>query len=495
MYSLSNNEISLIENWVDEAEITFSHLRDDLIDHLCCDIENEINDGEEFQKAYEKVKEKTTLFGLKEIQEDTVLLINKRYRFMKNTMKIFGTISMATLAIGSLFKMFHWPGASYLIVLGFLLMCFVFFPATIWVLRKESKFKGRKSFAVITFLSFVILMIGILFKIQHWPGASMMLLTGLGMICFVFLPTLIYNHLQLVENKKDRRLYITGYLALIIYIIGFLFKIFHWPLASILIILGSIVLTSVFLPLYASRNYDKVKYVSEKIIFLMITFLFFNAFIFLVVIKFSDNLKVEYIKTLSELEKQTEIVQFNTNNLATEIAELDTSNQCKEIGEKTKELFNEIELLKKDLIQTVAKISPNEADDYMTNPRKLLTLSMSSLESQKLFHIDETKGRAHLLKNSLDNYKRFLAAQINENVDLMLIVDDLIDTKDQALDSKELLAWEIYYFNMIPMNIYNYLSLLQRNISIAESMILSEIEKDYRQENKIMAELNEIIKE
>src|SRR6266540_2195145 len=129
MFELTHKHLELITADVSRADISYSHLKYDLIDHICCDLENEMGHGLPFEKAYEMVKKRIGLRGLQQIQEDTLSLIDKKYRIMKNTMKIFGVVSTILMSFGALFKIEHWPGAGVMLVLGFFLLCFVFLPS------------------------------------------------------------------------------------------------------------------------------------------------------------------------------------------------------------------------------------------------------------------------------------------------------------------------------------------------------------------------------
>jgi hypothetical protein len=75
---------------------------DELIDHVCCDVEFEMQNGIPFAKAYEVVKNKIGIEGLERIQHETLYLIDKKYRIMKKTMKISGLIAPILLSLGSL---------------------------------------------------------------------------------------------------------------------------------------------------------------------------------------------------------------------------------------------------------------------------------------------------------------------------------------------------------------------------------------------------------
>jgi hypothetical protein len=58
MPELSFQDIDQISTDVRKQEITFSHLADELIDHICCDVEYEMKNGLGFRDAYRSVREK-----------------------------------------------------------------------------------------------------------------------------------------------------------------------------------------------------------------------------------------------------------------------------------------------------------------------------------------------------------------------------------------------------------------------------------------------------
>lgn len=473
MYSLSNKEINHVVKMVDNAEITFSHLRDDLIDHLCCDIENEIDDGKDFQNAYEKVSEKAGLRGLKQIQEDTLLLINKRYRFMKNTMKIFGIVTLILLALGATCKIFHWPGASIMLTLGFFFMVAVFFPATIWVLRKEAKFEGKTFFAILTYLAFSLFMVGVLFKVQHWPGSALLLVAGLGLVTIVFLPYLLSRNLRQLNNKKQKTIYIVGYASLIIYIIGFVFKLMHWPGAAIMLILGSISLTTVFLPVYAYNKFKETRYVSAQFIFLSIAIVYFNMFTLLLALRVSTNIMHEFVKTNTELKKQnTALDKMNAdawvflNDSLAEHKRL--MNECRY---KTDSLINFIEDIKLGLIQFADGVNKEEAKYLLANQENIADKTNIKMVHFMMFGQDKS-GYAYELKDALQEYNLFVRNNFREVAKKEGLLD-LIDTSDRVVAHGVEKSWEDYFFlQQNVMNAISNLSILQQNIQLIEYELL-----------------------
>ena len=204
MPELTLHHIDQISRDISRQEIVFSHLLHDLIDHVCCDVENEMQDGLSFSEAYRKVKQKMGSRRLKEIQEETLYLVDTKYRYMKNIMKISGVAGTIMLGFAALFKIQHWPGAGIMMTLGAFILAFVFLPSALGVLWKETHSSKRLFLFISAFFAGILFILGTLFKIQHWPLAGTFLsLAALSGILF-FIPALLVSRLMEQENKAKR---------------------------------------------------------------------------------------------------------------------------------------------------------------------------------------------------------------------------------------------------------------------------------------------------
>src|SRR5512136_210427 len=161
MPELSLQNIDQISKDIRRQEISFSHLADELIDHICCDVEHEMKNGLSFHEAYLMVKEKMGSRRLKEIQEETLYSVDTKYRHMKNTMKISAIAGTIMLGFAALFKIMHWPGAGILLTLGAFTLAFVFMPSALTVLWKETH-SGKRLFLYISaFITAMLFIIGV----------------------------------------------------------------------------------------------------------------------------------------------------------------------------------------------------------------------------------------------------------------------------------------------------------------------------------------------
>ncbi len=270
MPELTLKNVDQIIRDIREQDIVFSHLADDLIDHVCCDVEYEMTDNLSFEEAYKKVKLKIGTRRIQEIQEETLYAVDTKYRNMKNTMKISGVIATVLLGFSAILKIQHLPFAGILLTLGAIGLALVFMPSALNVLWKESK-SGRKIFLFISaFFSSLFFILGMLFKIQHWPGSGIMILIAVLVAGLLFIPALLVFKMRDTDNKRKRPLYVSGAIALLFYVAAFLFRIMNWPFAGIMGLIGWLGLVFVTFPWYTVLNFKDDKNISARFIFISI---------------------------------------------------------------------------------------------------------------------------------------------------------------------------------------------------------------------------------
>lgn len=117
---------------------------------------------------------------------------------MKKAAIITGIISTVMIVLGSLFKIQHWPGAGLLIVFGVMIHVLAFLPLWMIFRIKETQGGAGKAAVITGFLVLFIFYIGLLFKVQHWPGA------GPFFVLAVLLAVLAFFPLILINLKKER---------------------------------------------------------------------------------------------------------------------------------------------------------------------------------------------------------------------------------------------------------------------------------------------------
>jgi hypothetical protein len=343
--------IDQISSDIRKQEITFSHLMDELIDHVCCDVEYEMKQGMDFSEAYRKVKGKIGSRGLKEIQEETLFAVDTKYRKMKNTMKISGIAGTVMLGCAAVFKILHFPGAGILMTLGALITSLIFLPSAMVVLWKETHSGKRLLLFVAAYLTGSTFIMGILFKTQHWPMAGFLISFSVMSAVLLFLPTLLYSKLADNENAKKRPVYILGFIGMISYLSGFWFKVQHWPLATTMITCGAFLLMAIVLPMYTWITWKDEKTVSIKFIFMVTTLALFIIPGALVSLSVTNTYDDEFFY---HQDQQQSILTYRQNineKLVTAYKDSVQFKKMEQIHLKTSDLIGQIDRVEQKMIE------------------------------------------------------------------------------------------------------------------------------------------------
>jgi len=237
--------------------LTYDRLLEDIVDHVCCMLEEEMGQGKDFESSYQRVLNAIPDKQLPLIQHQTLLNLNKQYQRMKKITYVFGLISTVIMVLGALFKRLHWPGAGILLTVGVLMTVFGFLPLYFRSSYQELKEKTKPIYHIVGYLTLSFILLGALCKSQHWPGAGVLLTVGVTMTVFGFLPYYFRLSYREMEEKKNTIYGIVGYVTLVLLLAGALFKIMHWPGAGWVIYTSIGFLVIGFVPLYVANLFQK----------------------------------------------------------------------------------------------------------------------------------------------------------------------------------------------------------------------------------------------
>jgi hypothetical protein len=188
--------------------LTYDRLIDDVLDHVCCMVEEYMSEGKDFESSYDQVLETIGKRALPEIQHQTLLNLDKKFQRMKNFTYVFGLGSAIVTILGSLFKKMHWPGAGILISVGMVLIVLVFLPLYFFTMHKEQVEKKNPVYSIVGYLTIALLLAGATFKIMHWPGAGSMIYASIGFLLIGFVPLYVVNVFQRSGKEKANLPYI-----------------------------------------------------------------------------------------------------------------------------------------------------------------------------------------------------------------------------------------------------------------------------------------------
>lgn len=204
MYQLSDQQITFILDDIRRNGIELEDLQLNLLDHICCIIEQELEENGDFEHFYRKTITRFYKKELGEIEEEANYLLQfKHYYAMKKTMLVSGVTSVSMLSLGLILKFLHMPGAGILLVSGIFLLSLLFLPLMMILRLKEKTESTDKLLVVLGVFSAITMSLGVLFKIMYWPGANMLSMISLLNILFIFLPFYFYNGLRKPETKTN----------------------------------------------------------------------------------------------------------------------------------------------------------------------------------------------------------------------------------------------------------------------------------------------------
>lgn len=204
MYCLSEQQIDYILNDIRARGVKTESLQLNLLDHICCCIEQELAADGDFESFYAATIKTFYKDELREIEVETLnLLTYKNYYVMKKIMIGSGTLSALTLSLGIFFKFQHWPGASFLMVVGITSFSLLFLPLVFLLKVKESPKAADRLIIGLGTLSAALFSLGILFKIMWWPGANVMGVAVLAIMGLVFLPIYFFTGIRQAETKVN----------------------------------------------------------------------------------------------------------------------------------------------------------------------------------------------------------------------------------------------------------------------------------------------------
>jgi len=155
---------------------------------------------------------------------------------------------ISLLIIGMLFKIIHWPYSSILIISAFSGIA-VLYPI---------RFKNKTNKALLDYIKLVLVIswvLNSLFTLYHLPyGLLFKIITPIAFISWFAMEGLYYfsaNGLKPIPLKYYGIYVITGLLLLL----GLAFKIMHWPYSTLLLILGfSLSVISIIITPFNKQN-------------------------------------------------------------------------------------------------------------------------------------------------------------------------------------------------------------------------------------------------
>jgi len=135
---------------------------------------------------------------------------------MKQKIYIFGVLTTLVIFTGAIFKVNHYPGAGILLTLGMAILVLGFLPLSLINHYRQEGNNQNKLLHYVTYLTCFVVFTAMLFKIQHWPFAGLALTIALPFPFVVFLPVFLY----VTGKNKNFNIYNTVFVLLLLALIS-----------------------------------------------------------------------------------------------------------------------------------------------------------------------------------------------------------------------------------------------------------------------------------
>jgi len=326
-----------------------------------------------------------------------------------------------------------------------------------------------------------IFVFGALFKVQHWPGANILITSGLSLFCFCFLP-LSFIQSYKGNGKKYKALYIAGFICAFITFIGAMFKIQHWHGANWFLLVGILLPFAYFLPVFL-HHHNKSKEKSNLnflgVMFLMVYIALFTSILAL-------NVSREILENFNTGERdiaKTNDVLLLKNKLMYENIEksgiAENKEKVAQIKAKSEAICTQINNIKLELVKSAENTDSKAIESgNKISTKEIMAKDESAGSTQILRGDDGASGKAIILKNQINDYRNYLKTLVTNKSKSGNIIDELLSTADipdSVYDaSKTMRKWEDEFFpnGAFLINALISLDCIETNVKLAESEAL-----------------------
>ncbi len=313
----------------------------------------------------------------------------------------------------------------------------------------------------------ILFTLGAVFKIMHWPGAGVALTVSLGLFSLVFAPLAVRDCYK--AEKKYAFVYLAGLITISFNFLGALFKIQHWPGAGILLTIAIILPFVYFLPAYLIYINKSAEKTMKKLISVLFILVFVAAMDALLALNVSKNILNDSALVNDHYALLAAYYDKNTDDKLSN-ADSASFDQLNILSDKTDLLVAEINDLKKLLIITVAEENKESIDEAeKINIWKVRGIDNRNVPSTIM--INEEK--ALTLKTSVNEYKKF-ALEFTNGADAVFL-NKYLSTED-ILWEEESYSWEEAHFRgAMLVWAMNYLTALEFKVRMVEAELVERM--------------------
>lgn len=196
--TITEKQEKLIKKEIYKSRNLPDKMKEELLDHFCCVIDNKMQKGIVFDDALRIAFDEISPNGLDEIHHETVFLLSpQKVSLMKKSVRINGIIFLIAAPVGIYFKYNHLVAANLIIFLSAACLLFGFLPAFFINSYKADlvKHMSAKYKNIAGYSSLSLVVIGFVMWLIRMEGSAVALFVGFGLFVMGFLPFFYFKKL------------------------------------------------------------------------------------------------------------------------------------------------------------------------------------------------------------------------------------------------------------------------------------------------------------
>lgn len=136
--NITDEQIAFISNSLEFHGLQSESIKEDILDHICTTIE--ASNHTNFEQAYEEAIQKLGgYYNIKQLQSETKQLLHAKTMLKAKRGLFFSGLAMTVVfSTGLIFKMFHWPYANIMLLVGFSVLILIYFPLFFYAKYRRS---------------------------------------------------------------------------------------------------------------------------------------------------------------------------------------------------------------------------------------------------------------------------------------------------------------------------------------------------------------------
>jgi hypothetical protein len=480
MYELTETEIDLISRDIDQQGLTYTLLKNELLDHICCSIEEDMEKGMTFNEAYRKVRHLMGPRRIRQIQDETLSLISKKYRRMKKIMYGLGIAIPIIIVVAIIFRLQHWPGGGILFTLALFTLGLFFLPIFAMVKIRDTRRLNEPvplGFYMTGTIAGMLTVIGSLFKIQHMPGAGVLLSVGMAIMAFALLPMFAIMKIREANEKKEslnRGYLILGVVAGILFITGALFKAQHWPGTGVVLFSSWLAVAVILLPLLVMNILNQKGNRLNNFLLVVLAFSFVALLLLSSLTRPSRDLYFGFIPGETCMTEQSVYLGDQSHRLVESARQADPGGitpGMQSISKKADEICEYIESSKMEIIAGASERNIDAASGGRIDYFRVVGIDARDPVREIMIGPDDAEGKAYHLRSLLQSFKE-ASLSATENTGLRSFINTNLDLSAPRDDTGR--SWEDYYFNGPLIQAASNLTMYQSTVRLIEYELLME---------------------